>query len=694
MSDPIKLKVSVDGAAEAKKDIDSVVSATAASTKATGLGAAEAVKAVAAEDALIKAKTKRTAADVAAKKAAEEAAAALAAEDAAQVKAEASAKRAADAIERLALAKGKSAAAAAALADDAYNSVAAGKQSPGAALQGAKNAFSAEAAASKAGVKEEAESVAEALRQVNLQNEAAEKLWAASGEASKTAGGKFSGAGQAARAAANFLFPDMLVSRGIAGFKALSSVVGTLGPIGLAAGGALAVGAGAAISLWLVYKNTMEATYKSLDRALDGMAERIRNGTRTGEAFRENGVKIGETSKDWDALGKSIEKVNADMREGNDEQDRRLAVTLKNIELEKKLATQQVERDAQRRRAAATTDEERQDIDRDRAARIAGINARGGTLVAREQYNRATQREGDLVDNDRTAEFNGAAVEARAKENRERQVAADYYRKVKNTVDARLGTEGFDSKAVLDDVQAELTAGQNKVKAGGSAADVANAKQELVFLERKVADTQVLIKLQEDLKKSAAAAADALKKRDEYVRDQDKALRAARDDKALAAKALTAAVGDEDITAGDRAEAKRDAERKRAEAATREAEREANKNRLKPGKFDEANGRAQDLIGQAENLGRGVNPNSGDFTGATDRQKKAIMADLVRLKSATDAGKTDGATKGELGEIAEAMRSLVADLAAATRKPVKDPRVDGLMRDIAEVRGQLKSGRS
>lgn len=255
MPDAIKLTLSVDGADAAKKAVEGVTDAVETNTDAVRKAGAEAAASTARRRAAIAEVEAEMAAEKQAAAAKEESARAAAKEAEGMSVLEKQAKRAADQVERLALARGKSDEVAHAMGDATFERVRAGDQSPGRAVWTAKSGLAAEA---------------QALKDIAAQSGPASEGMNKVGGTLAATTAKTNGLAAAGRLLLNAFLPDMLVSRVLAGGRALIGVLSGMSAAAIGLTGVLGAGL---VAAFLAFRTALKESDEAGERLNRTIAE-------------------------------------------------------------------------------------------------------------------------------------------------------------------------------------------------------------------------------------------------------------------------------------------------------------------------------------------------------------------------------------------------------------------------------------
>lgn len=696
MSEDFKLRVSAEGAAETKRAIDDVVEATKDAGKASKEAAAgtreqtaavnEARKGTEDWKASMRAQNAEMAAHAkalnekarqtkAAAQADAEAAAAAKEEAAALARVEQQAERTRNAVEKLALANGRSAEAAEDMADAAASRVRGGENAS-VVVNDSRRGFRAERIADRnAGDSRIVGAMSEdALRLNNALDQTAAK------------GGKLL---TVFRGAANAFLPDQLVSRAInVGALIAGMSTGAIALAGVIAG-PLVIAAGYFVGKWEAAKAAAERTGEAIKWAGEAAAEAAR---------RQNAID----SKKLDEVAAAWKRAAENTREATAAVVANTAATSKNLQQQEAMLNarqkeyeEQVRLDAEKKLAATSDPEARRRIEGERDDLLARVGSRGDVARADARLNaaRATAAQFSPENEELAKErikravsaANAAESEASAEYNRRRTAA-------RNQIDDRVGgTHSIEE--VSSDQQRKLSELQKR-HADASGEEKRDLQAQITTMEANLRSLETLKMYRDKMRVAAEERAKVYEEESKIPgyfaqgrQDAAVGVQLAESGARTARSTLERTSLSTARAAGDRTQAEKDRKAKEDEKARREAEKHA------PEQARAALGeRAREVGSQAERMVGGINTESAAYFGANSRQKAAIRSDVDALRSAAADAQKDGATDPELAAIATAMRALVEDFREATGKDASgNAQVQALLREVAAIRTEMKN---
>lgn len=306
--------------------------------------------------------------------ASKKAAAATAAEEAALKKLQQQAERTALAVERLALAKGKSAESATIMGDNAAARVLDGA-APGRVLWGARSGFAAEAAALK--------SIAADTADFTAKTTAAKGAVEGIVPSVKKWGAANADTLRSARGIAEAFLPNTLVSRVISMGGALLGVLGGLSAGALALGGAFtAVAAGGVYYFWRRMKDAEEAA-KNLNERIEAQANAIERAGERYDDFKRAGIIMGDAAKAYEAVTRSSEGYAFSLEHMREASVSVAAAEQRRIALFERAAKATISLEFSRKIAAADTPEERRALETQRDSLLVGESTKADAARAK-----------------------------------------------------------------------------------------------------------------------------------------------------------------------------------------------------------------------------------------------------------------------------------------------------------------------
>lgn len=686
----IKLKLTVEGAADAKKAIDDVNQATetAAKTAEKEAKAAEESKrrvqeAVEARRAAIKAHAdaqealRAEAAEARVLAAStEKSSAATAQEVEGMSQLEKQAKRAADAVERLALAKGKSAAEANALADSTFDSVSTGAVSPGAAVWNVRAGFASEARDAK-----------EAMASLNREARQAEGAWAAAGRGAAGAKASYAEFGRTARGIAEALLPNILVSRSIAAAGALKAVL-----VGLGAAGSVALaGIGAAaVSAWAVWRHYSEKIAESnrrLSESFGRLDDELKEAEREQRSFNRAGVELGAAEKAWKGVAAAAEESARSITAANAGTREAIADAEKYLGIKMQLAEVEIEHAAENKLASASTPEARENILRDRDRRLSRVRASGAVERARLELGALDLEESRIRENRERAAGSTTAAETKS-----RLISEDVRRResyVGIKIDSRLGKPGHGIDDLISAQEASLAdATKRKHSEESSFNDerAAEVAEEIHDINARLRQLRELKTAYANQKSAEAEVRSALEIRDRNDRAAEDRLAQIAKERTLAGASVALAERQAKLNEARQANSDAELNRKQQERADKVAAR-ADKAAAKGERQSEA-----EVLG--DRAVRGVSSVNAREASNSDRGRREIAATAERVRAAGAAlHDADGATAKDLIELSAALRDF-GKLLERGPKAGLNAGIAELRREIDQLKSQLRETRN
>lgn len=590
------------------------------------------------------------------------------------------AKRAADAVERLALAKGKSASEANALADQAFDSVASGRTSPAAAVWSARSGFAAEARDAK-----------EALASVNREARLSEGAWAAAGRGAAGAKKDYGEFARTARGVAEAILPNILVARSIAAAGALKTVLIGLGAAGSIALGGITAAALLGVEVWNKWQRAVDRSFSSFTGWLRDSIERMDDAERSGSRFRDAGLKVGETAKSWEKVGEAADWAAEQIRGGNEAQEAALALATKRIEVARESAELDLRLEYGKKLAASGSDDERETLRAEMDARLSSLGGRSRTAVAEQRAAYARTKLSDLEEPGKAfRDLDASRSSAIADEARWRDHRDALASKVRRHSQDRLGTPGYDAETVAKELEQEYAAADKEAKDAvrqeAAASVIKDATLKAHDLRQRLLDARELVKAEAELAKATEARTAAEQKRAALEKELPKRLDDAKQEVELAEAELSNARKAEKVQAVTSSTSSADLRRRQQERASREE--------AKQEKAAAKGERQSDAETLGERAVRGVSSVNARDASGSDRTRREIAASAARVRAANDAlHDADGATAKDLAELSASLREF-ADLLKRGPKSGLNAGIAELRREIDQLKSQLRESRN